>query len=186
LTSQHDEIRVFAGAVDGLTAENIEFLRRDVAQFDSRRSWKHLAKTAAILWCATGEVVEPSLFKGDLPKGASGANRDQQRRNEYWKKLSNSQQKATQRWLRVLKPLRNRDSHAIPEDDDLIRLYRLVSELLGKNYVAPKRGERATSAAEGPAELILTGYEAMCVKAGLLEALCALLEDARAREIWRS
>ena len=188
LGSALDESRSSDSGIDllctdalGLVSDDLSLLCEDTVDMDSQRVWRHLGKAASALWKATGEVLEPRLFRGPLPADAKGANSEQQAQGEVWKEICSLQAKPARDWLQILKPLRNRDSHSRGRADDLVRLNQRIADLLGKMYVRPRGDGLSSFGASAPGGLLLTGYEAMQLKAGLVQALDGAVRVARDR-----
>ena len=62
--------------------------------------------------------------------------------------------------------------------EEVARLQKRVASLLGKDYYPPLTEKEELSAAEAAESMILTGYEAMLIKAALVDSLGHALQDA--------
>jgi hypothetical protein len=178
LTGDDGRARLFCAGTVGLRSKDLSLVRMDVSRSDSVSSWRHLAEVSEALWRATGESLDPSTLVGEAVEGAPGANGDQRRRNALWSQLVTSQPERVQSWLIVLKLLRNACTHEMQRWDDVERLQKKVASLLGKECNPPSCEKKEFSAAEAAESMLLTGYEAMLIKAGLVDSLGHALQVA--------
>jgi Reverse transcriptase (RNA-dependent DNA polymerase) len=150
--------------------------------------WTHLAEVGKVLWAITGEVLEQDLHVGEVPKTGGGSSATQQRRNETWKRLIAVDGEVSQKWLRLIKPLRNKYAHGSSEDQrvDWVRLQKQIASNLGRTWTPTPEAQRTQSGYLDPSDLILTGYEVLVIKSMMLEALCSVLVIAKDRSLWIS
>jgi hypothetical protein len=153
------------------------------ASATSEESWRHLFDVARALCMATREVIEPDLCRECIEPKPDSPHPNQIRRNKVWKKLEELVP-AKKVELKLLHWLRNRCVHPpTPEQRrHWLLLQNKVNETLGREWESSTGLNCEKFSADD--DLKLTGYEAMLVKAELLEALRAVLEVAREKEVW--
>jgi hypothetical protein len=178
LTGSDGRTRLFCAGTEGLRSKDLNLIRMDATRFDNMKSWRHVGEVAEALWRAIGETLDPAALAGEPAEDAPGSNGDQKRRNALWSRLVKSQRGWSHGWLSVLKPLRNACAHEMQRREEVARLQKRVASLLGKDWYPPLTEKEELSAAEAAESMILTGYEAMLIKAALVDSLGHALQDA--------